>query len=414
MTPIIQICQTTIYTVSNVYFASFLLLFLTHADMAFGGRKFDLLPVSPTNAFLLFSFLPVFVLFAKALVSSSLQLKIVFVLKQNKAIVCLLSAIVFCSLFSVVFSQSIWGPQQDIASLTLYALLVLLVSLLLPLFKVVRDNFRLYVFLCWVASLAALAVDLRYPGTFSNFDTRAAGLEADANTSAFLIVSFCGLFIDYKRIRPLDLVALSLTSASAILSASRSGIISFALLLMFYIFFVLIHQKTKPFKIVSLFVVSTALVLAIKEAIAFIFKTSPVFLAETQNRLTSVPIDDPRILLIKQYMDWILAKPFVGYGTGFAETQAIGAHNMYLQLWVNNGFAVFLFYFLLIAVTFLLFQRRRFLPGLLFSIELGFYSLFSHEILRMRSVFMLLGILATLSLFKRTPDDREFIYLENT
>lgn len=412
-TPVKHIGKTAIYIVSNLYFASFLLLFLTHADMAFGGRKFDLLPVSPTDAFILFSIPAIFALFVEALVNSSLRKRIVFVLKQNKAIVGLLSAIVFCSLFFSVFSQTNWAPQQDTASLTLYALFVSLVSLLLPLFRVVQDNYKRYIFLCWFASLTALTIDLIFPGTFSNFDTRAAGLEADSNTSAFLIITFCGLFIDYRRIRPLDLMALSLTLISVILSASRSGIILFGVLLMFYLFFVLARQKMKPFKIVSLFVGSAALALVIKEAIVFAFRNSPVFLAGTQNRLTSIPGDDPRIVLLKQYIDWIVAKPFVGYGTGFAETQVDGAHNMYLQLWVNNGIAGFLFYFLLVVVTGFLFYRRQFLPGLLFSLELGFYSLFSHDIMRTRSIFMLLGTLATLSLLQRSANRKPLNYPGN-
>ena len=108
-------------------------------------------------------------------------------------------------------------------------------------------------------------------------------------------------------------------------------------------------------------------------------------------------LDTARVVRYRNAWDTIRASPWAGYGTRFNIVKNIGAHNMFLAMWVDFGIVGALAYPVLLFFAFLGFYRRQFWPGVCLAVALAGAGLFSDNIFDWRPLFLLTGLLLGLS-----------------
>ena len=109
-------------------------------------------------------------------------------------------------------------------------------------------------------------------------------------------------------------------------------------------------------------------------------------------------VDTVRVVRLKIAIEAIRDSPLVGYGNRYGSGEGLGAHNMYLAVWVDFGLPGFLAYSALMAGGLWSCWRLRFWPGLFAMGVLASWSMFSHTVLEQRSLFVVVGLLLALAL----------------
>jgi O-antigen ligase len=119
-------------------------------------------------------------------------------------------------------------------------------------------------------------------------------------------------------------------------------------------------------------------------------------LARLLNGDTATVLHDSRVALVSGYVDLISRHPIFGYGTGLIMSRAVGPHNMFLALWVENGVFGPLGYLMLLVGCFWHFRKTRDSRGQALCLALFVFSFFSHNLLNSssRPIFVTLGLLS--------------------
>lgn len=332
-------------------------------------------------------------------------------------------SITFPFLLVALISVS-WGlhpgvpPETELKLITrdFYHWILLLLSIAIGQSWTIRKYHRIIFLMVLIGASIAVWVDYFVPGTFSRLAHRAAGLGANANDGARIIVLLCIAAIDWKKNGWINLVILAASGMTVFVTLSVGNLLLYLTVAGYYLYLSLRGEGGEHFlkKISLVAAVPLLIILVIQPMLVDMKDSSAAFDNRTsQDRLdkilnffqgdTEFVEDHSRKELADEYWEDILESPLLGHGTGYsARLGTKGAHNMYLKHWVENGLFGFLIYLSLIVGTCWYFFRLRDKRGLIFSLIFFLSGFHSHNILRDKTTIVLLGIFATLAYLEKS------------
>jgi O-antigen ligase len=326
---------------------------------------------------------------------------------NNVSVILPLAGIVVFSFVSsfIATAYSDVGPRY--VMYPAYDAVIVLLAMLLPAREHHRRRFRLYLFGALVLLAGSVFVDAINPGTFSSVNTRAAGFPANPNIAAFVLVALCCLILDFERIEPLGVIALSLTSVGVLATLSRGGILMLAFVLVCYTYMMVRRKGRGRIRLLGAVAVVACLGSMIFLASEQLMQRASIFSLPSQNRQgmllgrdAIVSPQEGRLRLLEESWALIHEAPILGFGSGFTYTTGEGPHNIYLQQWINNGIGGLICYLWLLIAATRLFWSRRSRAGLVFMGVVSLEGWVSHNLLEERVFLVSLGVLLTVSYFR--------------
>ncbi len=401
-------------------FAAFIIvLFVTHADMFLA--LIDQSPFDQPTRLLLGLFAPLLAFWTTAQLAQRDQLLGPFAaLVCNRAPLFALALLAAIALLpGAILPGANWDDGATQIIILPYAVIVFVLGLMLGGSRPVVTWWRGIILAAWLVAVLTITVELFVPGYFASFipaayhwataRDRAAGVMGDANTAAFITVSLTALLLRYDRLRGSDALLLVLTFLAVLVTQSRGGLLLFLLLAGSYL--LLTREALRGANL-------ALTVLGAVAAVAFLIGVLLPSLSglagfsdwEGQRRLQMltfqrdlVPEDESRVGLVAEYLELIEERAFIGYGTGFMRRFTVGAHNIYMRYWLDNGLPGLLAYLAFLGSAGLLLWHRRFWGGLIFVGLAGLQGLFSHTLLDSRGFLLLLAMALAVSAARPVP-----------
>ena len=283
---------------------------------------------------------------------------------------------------------------------TLDFLIYLLAIPLVTIFASAR-NWRLANLIALIGIATSIFIDARYPGTFSLQETRAAGFGINPNRGAAITVMVLIGALDWKhpRISFATVCWGMLALAAVFLTLSRSGVLMLGVVGTSYLR--LCVRRNGMGSLVLLgglaFGVGGYALIAADAA----QQVLPMFeSAGSRANLFSGQLDamdtseDSRLILVQEYFDMIFEHPILGWGTGFTYGNELGAHNMFLARWVDNGIFGLGTYVALIWMTFRTGRKYGSWECMTVGLFVFAYSFFTHNLLEQKNMLLIMAISA--------------------
>ncbi len=387
-----------------VYISLVLGLFFTCADNALG--RLGILPIPATmSAFLFTAPLIAIAMTKEFLQKSPGRLLLSLVYKNGFAI----GSFLILSCISLIYSghpTAYWDERGKWIFLMAYGFGVFLIGIVLPIINNIRIHLKTYSFIALLALLASIMTDVFNPGFFSTEVARAAGFPGNSNLSSIVAVILVAASLTFKIEKHFwyDLSVFFCGGFAILMNQSRSGLVEFLLVLIFYLYISFVKHGTSPKKILRFIGGVVFFVALVSISLPFIFSSSSMF-QQSRTRfdhvLSSKQIDDgsseSRLMAMREAINKINEAPIVGHGTGYSRNLTELPHNMYLYQWVNNGILGLLSYILLLATGWYIFWKRKYYSGqaLIMTVTIG--GFFSHNILDQRPFLFLYGMLLSVS-----------------
>jgi O-antigen ligase len=429
MSTLNHIIRWCLHGAAQWYTLTALVLFFCVADQALGHA--GLLPTSPTLLCLILLSPFCAHLFVQHSVDhrSSGPLEC---LSRNVSVLGPLGLVALCAIALSALPDTYWAEGGKWVFLIPYGLCIVCAAALAGQRSITDSKLQLAILSSLILMACSLWYDTVHPGTFAPINNRAAGFPGNANFAALVAVMLCagglrfgppadsshslhcvgkpsGTPLASQRCRPrigdllVNPLLLLLTFSIICMTMSRSGIVSFSVLLATFIFYRLLRSglstTQRGMELLLLLVVTLI-------ALMFLFAFTELS-SETQgnSRLTRLlnnqRVDDgsagTRFQAVREGLDLIEASPLLGHGTGFARTMSELPHNIYIQQWVNNGLAGLLLYLGFLLSAYLTFVHRGSRNGVALIIVATVGGIFSHNILDQRPFLILLGLLLGLS-----------------
>jgi O-antigen ligase len=333
---------------------------------------------------------------------------ILYMFRENAAVIAPFLLIVFFSLLLSIHPGAYWKEGGKWIYLILYGFVIFFFAMLLPSFPLVRRHYSTFVRISLYIVCISIFIDLFAPGTFSNVVARAAGFPENSNFSALATTMVCTAALGYHERdgRTRDWITIFIASLGVFATLSRSGMLEFFVLLLFYGYFTLFSGGVKLRNILVLVGGATAFVAIMSVTIPILIEHTEMF-SKYKTRVTSFTgseqVDDGssehRRRAILESLELISSSPIVGNGTAHTRTMRELPHNIYLMQWVNNGLGGLCSYLALLASAFWVFYKRGYRPGQAFIAVSLLGGLFSHNVLDQRPFLILLGSLLGMSLY---------------
>ncbi len=324
--------------------------------------------------------------------------------------------------FIVGFSwMGILGEQANFAENHKYLLYptldfgLFLTGILLGVMKVRKGIFRLGMAIAWTVVVATSFADVFYPGTFSEINSRAAGIFENPNIAAFTIVIFTATLLQWekKSMNLPDLFLFLLSGVAVFFTFSRGGAIQFIVLAFLYWMNMASRQRLY-------FVIQIAVfILLLVAGISFLLPdyTSQIKILELNttrvdwylgNFSDAFPSDESRLELFREAVQIVVANPLTGLGTGYVASMfPYGPHNIYLSRWIENGiFGMLSYVWLLIAVLVMNKVNGNF-GGCAVAVMVIMYGIISDQALDDRTILLLLSIITAKAIVNRNETAEE-------
>lgn len=398
----------------RLLFGILLVMYFPQGDQ-YLARNLGLMPIPPT-IFLLVLAAPLLALVAWREVRHRHQVSPLLVAlwrsRWGWAPVALLAV---CSLVWSLHPDAFWqgGPRHIF--LLSYDLGVLLILLAVSTLPAVRESWRTWLLLAFALLLFTTLWDVLQPGTFSKQMGRAAGLAANANTTAALLVAACAGLIQPHRLRRRDWLLLAAAGLGVLATLSRGGVVLWAVLVGCYLGINLLTLRRRPAYLHARRLVPAAVVICLVFTAAFVLAREGVGMFERPTARARVAMftgdtswlssEEGRLRLLAQAWEQVSDSPILGHGTGASYRTGRGSHNMYLDVWVQWGLVGLGAYLAFLFGSTWYFARRRFLPGLLLMPVIFFWGLLQHGLLDERGLVMLYGLLLGISALERPSED---------
>lgn len=387
-------------------------VYLSVADQALGKAGLLPLPATVGGVIVLLPFV------IKAIISSlwrGVSSPIARPLIANRGPVLVFALLAFWSLMLSLLPGAYWEESAKWIFLLSYGFIMALCALYVPRVPVIYRSIPLYTFIALSLLFGSMVYDLMYPGTFSTELTRAAGFPANSNYASLVAVVLCAASLDYLSRRPLwiDLAFITVTGLALLATMSRSGLVNFGVLITFYSYHRFIRGGVRWRQLMQLAVASIVLGTVAVAAIPLLMQDLAVFQGSTRlgRFLADEQVDDgsaaSRLGAALDSLRLINDAPIFGHGTAYSRTMDELPHNLYLMQWVNNGLPGLLTYLGFLGVSYLVFKRRNFPAGQALILVAATGSAFSHNVLDIRPLLILWGILMTGSLMQRSSGTRE-------
>jgi O-antigen ligase len=256
--------------------------------------------------------------------------------------------------------------------------------------------------LCTLLMLAATIVwDSRYPGTFSNLETRAAGFGVNPNAaSTFVILALMGC-LNWKddRITVPQLVAMAIAGGAVFLTLSRAGLLTYVAVCGFYFVRTLKTRGARTGLILLTMGLPAALALAaasdrLRDSIPMLEYTTSRLEAFTGDMSAMDHGSDSRVELLLGYLEMAIERPWLGWGNNvLLPGMDVYAHNIYIWRWVQQGCISLFAVMLLLKTTFTLGVTLNSIECKLFAVFLFIQGWFSHNLFEDRPIILTWAIL---------------------
>lgn len=247
---------------------------------------------------------------------------------------------------------------------------------------------------------------------------RAGGFALNANVAAFILNATLACFLDYRRSRGADLLAILLTLVAVLCTLSRSGLAQFLIVTTAYF---LAHgarvftgaSGAERLRFVAKVVLVPLVVIAIAAAIGPFLSASQPEIRERIETLTlrgDAVYEDPyRYMLLEHYYRLALEHPLVGLGTAYTKTLAapgaplgLGPHNMYLRAWIDHGLVGLGLYAAILVSLLVTNAARRNIGGVVLVLLVAEYSFFAHDAFDTKATHLFAGLALGQSFSRRS------------
>lgn len=288
-------------------------------------------------------------------------------------------------------------------------------SVLLPTFNLIliffvfysivyyKLNFFKYVIIfAFIVSVSSIILEVFIPGLFSKVASRSAGLSVNPNASGIriMILASCLLIFKFKRENLVHSIIIFLSGLSVFFTFSRGSLLIFIVFLVVYLYFFHKERILKTTLKVSILIFSIIFFL---ELLGFSLTKLPIFQSNGAlvrlNMVTGqsefVNSDDSRLKIADEYWKLILQNPILGHGIGSINNHSIlpiCPHNLYLKIWFEQGFIIFVVYIVFILRTMFRLYFSKDYNYLLLFIVISMGGLFTHNLFDNRSMIIALGI----------------------
>jgi O-antigen ligase len=306
------------------------------------------------------------------------------------------------------------GPETDftrIFPILQFGLLILGIA-----FAAAKDLSSSYVRIGLASTIAVLGssviVQTVFPGILGTLDPRASpragGFALNANVAAFILTAALACFLDFRRARGSDLLALLFTLVAVICTLSRSGLGQYLIVAVAY--FLVYgkrvfreHGRVDRLAFVAKVVLMPLVLVGILAALGLILSAGQPEIRERIETLTlrgDAVYEDPyRYMLLEHYFRLALEHPFVGFGTAYTTTTAVfgaphgfGPHNMYLRAWIDHGLVGLGLYVAMLLSLLVTYRARRNINGAFLVLLVAGYSLFAHDPLDTKAMLLFAGV----------------------
>ncbi len=384
-----------------------LVYFLSSADLYLGA--ISALPIPPTELFVV-AFAPpcAFILLGDLLRRKPLS-KILYIAKQNSIAIVTFSIVVSIALLLALLPQANWSSGGKFISFFVFDLIVFLVAMQLPILPFVKKYFSVVVVLGMLLLMYSIGLDLATPGTFSDSNSRAAGFAGNPNLASLTMNMMTASALTYRiDRRRFDTFVLLIGGFGVFATLSRSGILTFAMIVVCYSYFVFFRGPGRMKRCLSFLAAALSIAAVVAIVVPIVVENAELMSApRAQARLKMlfgdgggfVRSEESRLRVVFHALELVNEAPLLGLGTAHSRSWESGTHNLYLQQWVNNGLVGLAAYLGMLCAILHMFWRRRYPPGQVFMLVVMIGGVFSHNLFDSRCFLLLLGLLATLSVF---------------
>ena len=263
--------------------------------------------------------------------------------------------------------------------------------------------FRRSMFLGLMVLFASLMTDCIAPGTFSDEPSRAAGFGVNPNIGAALMVCIMIAVLrwDKPRLMPYPCAVLLCGFVGVFVTFSRAGLVCYVAATAYYVWVSMRRKGTGA--AVILLSASIAIVTFIPNVSDVARERFAIFGYASSRHLAffgdigAISHGDDRMGLALASLSLIAERPILGWGTGYNYTLEKGSHNLYLARWVDNGILGVLLYIAFLGSLGHLARVRKDKRLTAIFMFVSLYGLFSHNLLENRGVFLVVGLIAGLS-----------------
>lgn len=290
-----------------------------------------------------------------------------------------------------------------------YQLFMFFMAFLVIELNISRKIWRTGMVIGYLIFIGTVFTDVFRPMTFSILTYRAAGLGLNPNISAEIIIMYLIMILDWSSPSLYDGLFLLVGGVAEFATLSREGLLIYLFLLIVYIYF---HRKQVNKLFYTFVPVLVVLIVGVLFAPSLLHHTTmfsinsnrlSAFLGKNTSYLAS---GNGRITFAILAFHLALDKPFFGYGLGYVSTLVDQPHNEYLAYFLEQGLVglgVFIWWLWeLLKINFL--RRNR--VGLLMTLSIVIYGVFSHNIMEQKSLVEMV-ILATLFPFMQPQGEKQ-------
>lgn len=375
-------------------------LFLSVADLALGHAEVVSLP--PTVGALLFLAPLVVFSLMKGILRRPPLADLLLAVQAQRWPLFAFFLVVAWSLLGALLPSAYWGESMKWIFLIFYGFGVFLFSFMVALLPECVFPFRVAIFVSLALLFGSMMWDVSYPGTFSTEVYRAAGFPGNSNFASVVVNMLCAalLTFDFRRKAWFDFLVLALTLVANFVTQSRSGLVEFAVVLIFYFGVAFYLGVFNARRVISLSIGVCVAGAVLAMVIPYLMSSSAMFTTH-KSRFASFASDgsmdsgsaDSRYRAAVDAVRIIEGSPVLGRGTGYSRKMDVPPHNLYLQQWVNNGIGAVLSYVFLLLSGYYAFMIRNCRQGQAVILVAVVGSCFSHNILDQRTFLMLFGFL---------------------
>lgn len=313
----------------------------------------------------------------------------------------------FYVLFCVVFVA--WGlhPTANLKGggsfvyLSLYNLFLFAIAFVAFSDKAILTRKRLIVFLPFVILVVSIWVEIKFPLLFTNEEFgRKSGFAGNPNAAAFFMIIMMLMMLNLKKPSTLDMVIFAIGTIGVFATFSRGGYLLIAILGASILYKVLTSKSYKS--ILSLVFGCGLLYVFFFSAVTELhnlekggaFKRLELMLSGDVEEIASGESTMDRKALLREHIDLGWESPLWGHGTGYTYTgQSLGGgpHNVYVQIWCNQGVLGVVVTILLLLGFLRHFARYKNTKGMVFIVILIFEGALNHNMFDQRPVILLMG-----------------------
>jgi hypothetical protein len=249
------------------------------------------------------------------------------------------------SFFLIAIIEMFWFMAEGSSSqsaLTLFPILLSIVILVLLFSSVELPLEKITLFTLLIICITIL-IDVVYLGTFSKSFYRPAGSPENPNSAAMMIALCFFIIASFKKIRLKDFLLFSLAFVCILMTSSRSGLLFFILLSMFW-FGQLFIKQNSPNKIkYSVYLLAFGFLIFF--VISYLYDSSDIFNSSAvrdrlsiSGQVNVIESDDSRLTVLISFMGRIPECFLVGCGLAEFSIMELHAHNTVLNYIFKYGF----------------------------------------------------------------------------